>query len=337
VDAATLNTRLRNEGLPGTASASNTSRPGWRLFGGYAWNDYLGAEVGYTGLGDIKMSLSGTGPVTETQLKAIRPATGSGVEVAMLGKYPLTERLNGFVRAGLFHWEQTYNLTGSGSGSGSFKGDDGFYGLGTEWRLNEAWSARLSWDRYTVERDHTDLIALGLTYRLPFGEAVPVAAIEAKPALPAAAAEKPAPAAEQEPVPAPINPPLPVAAEMSSAPARAEAPQRWIIHFPFSHTRLTGNEQLIDSAATYLAAHADAQVQVTGHTDRSGAEAFHPYLSQLRAQAVADALAARGVARSRITVKANGAAAPLADNNTREGRRKNRRVEIVIQHGTEDR
>ena len=55
----------------------------------------------------------------------------------MLGKYPLTERLNGFVRAGLFHWEQTYNLTGSGSGS--FKGDDGFYGLGAEWRLNEAW------------------------------------------------------------------------------------------------------------------------------------------------------------------------------------------------------
>ena len=119
--------------------------------------------------------------------------------------------------------------------------------------------------------------------------------------------------------------------------ARAEAPQRWTVYFPFGHTRMTGYEQVIASAAAYLAAHTDARVQVTGHTDRSGAEAFHPYLSHLRAQAVADALAARGVARSRITVKANGAAAPSADNNTRAGRRQNRRAEIVIEYGTGDR
>ena len=74
----------------------------------------------------------------------------------------------------------------------------------------------------------------------------------------------------------------------------------------------------------------DSKVAVEGHTDSTGSEATNMKLSQERAAAVADFLRSQGIQQERITTKGLGPASPVAENETAEGRAKNRRVEIVL-------
>ncbi len=71
-------------------------------------------------------------------------------------------------------------------------------------------------------------------------------------------------------------------------------------------------------------------VDVLGHTDASGGEASNQSLSVNRAQAVANYLKSRGVAAARVAVKGYGETAPIASNDSEEGRAQNRRIEIRI-------
>jgi outer membrane protein OmpA-like peptidoglycan-associated protein len=71
-------------------------------------------------------------------------------------------------------------------------------------------------------------------------------------------------------------------------------------------------------------------VEVIGHTDSRGEEDFNYELSQKRARAVADELAANGVVSARIRTRGEGESRPVATNDTPEGRAQNRRVEIIV-------
>lgn len=71
-------------------------------------------------------------------------------------------------------------------------------------------------------------------------------------------------------------------------------------------------------------------VDVLGHTDASGSDASNQALSVSRAQAVANYLKSRGVVAARVAVKGYGENAPIATNDSEEGRGLNRRIEIRI-------
>ncbi|MBM3787927.1 MAG: OmpA family protein [Acidobacteria bacterium] len=71
------------------------------------------------------------------------------------------------------------------------------------------------------------------------------------------------------------------------------------------------------------------KVGVEGHTDDTGTPAGNLTLSQLRAEAVASALRAAGIAGTRLVPVGFGQTKPIGDNRSEEGRAKNRRVEIV--------
>ncbi|OFV87020.1 MAG: hypothetical protein A3J75_07335 [Acidobacteria bacterium RBG_16_68_9] len=71
-------------------------------------------------------------------------------------------------------------------------------------------------------------------------------------------------------------------------------------------------------------------VEIIGHTDSRGSDESNYDLSERRARAVADELAAAGVVPSRMAVRGEGESRPLATNDTTEGRAQNRRVEINV-------
>lgn len=85
----------------------------------------------------------------------------------------------------------------------------------------------------------------------------------------------------------------------------------------------------VNTLATYLQA-GGAKVRIEGHTDSQGEAAANQQLSQRRANAVRDALAAAGVPRSRLQAVGRGEEAPVADNTNASGRARNRRVEIIV-------
>ena len=67
-----------------------------------------------------------------------------------------------------------------------------------------------------------------------------------------------------------------------------------------------------------------------GHTDSIGTEKYNQGLSVRRAEAVKAYLVSKGIEANRIYTEGKGESQPIADNRTREGRAKNRRVEVEV-------
>ena len=74
----------------------------------------------------------------------------------------------------------------------------------------------------------------------------------------------------------------------------------------------------------------DIMIEVAGHTDSVGNDAYNQALSERRANTVRDFLISRGVAADRLTARGYGEAEPVGDNSTEEGRALNRRVGLRI-------
>jgi outer membrane protein OmpA-like peptidoglycan-associated protein len=84
------------------------------------------------------------------------------------------------------------------------------------------------------------------------------------------------------------------------------------------------------SVADTLSQYEKSYVDVLGHTDSTGADAYNQSLSERRASSVANFLANSGVQRARLATKGYGESQPVASNSTEEGRAANRRVELKI-------
>ena len=83
--------------------------------------------------------------------------------------------------------------------------------------------------------------------------------------------------------------------------------------------------------ATILNQFGEMNVLVEGHTDAIGTDEYNLDLSKRRATAVQDFLVSQGVTAKRLSAEGYGESRPVADNETEEGRQKNRRVDLVIQ------
>ncbi len=103
------------------------------------------------------------------------------------------------------------------------------------------------------------------------------------------------------------------------------------LRFPAGRATLPAGElPTLAQLATLLLEQPTLTARIEGHTDRSGGEDLNKTLSLQRAEAVKQALLARGVAAERVTTEGIGAARPIADNANATGRSQNRRVEVYV-------
>jgi outer membrane protein OmpA-like peptidoglycan-associated protein len=86
----------------------------------------------------------------------------------------------------------------------------------------------------------------------------------------------------------------------------------------------------LDKLVRVLNSYADTDIELQGHTDSKGSEAYNQTLSEQRAGAVSNYLTSKGIARARLNIKGFGENAPKYTNNTETGRSQNRRVEFLI-------
>lgn len=101
------------------------------------------------------------------------------------------------------------------------------------------------------------------------------------------------------------------------------------VNFDFDRAEIRpASRPILDQAAQRLNQCPGERLQVEGHTDSIGADAYNQGLSERRARAVRDYLVSRGVSGSRITAAGFGESRPIASNDTAEGRFLNRRVEV---------
>jgi outer membrane protein OmpA-like peptidoglycan-associated protein len=101
--------------------------------------------------------------------------------------------------------------------------------------------------------------------------------------------------------------------------------------FASGKTTLSGSGKgSVAALAAYIAAAPTGKIRIEAHTDGQGEAAANKELSQRRANAVRDALAAGGVPKSRMQATGMGESSPIASDDTAAGRARNRRVEVIV-------
>jgi len=152
--------------------------------------------------------------------------------------------------------------------------------------------------------------------------------------------EKPAPqpVPAPAPVPAPPPPPKPRAVEEAPKPA-PEKPKPVaekvtfaadvLFDFDKAVIKPEGKSKLDDISNKVKGANLEVVIAI-GHADSVGSDAYNQRLSVRRAESVKAYLVSKGIEANRVYTEGKGEKQPIADNKTKEGRAKNRRVEIEV-------
>ena len=104
------------------------------------------------------------------------------------------------------------------------------------------------------------------------------------------------------------------------------------VYYEFDKATLTAEaKQVIDTTLlTILEETPDIIVEISSHTDNTGDSLYNEDLSQRRAESVVDYLVEQGIDKNRLIAQGYGMRKPIAPNNTKEGRAKNRRTEFKV-------
>lgn len=215
----------------------------------------------------------------------------------------------------------------------------GNIGLGIMQRLTDNMSLRAD-ARYRMDGNATN--AFNANH---FGDAIVSVGLNIALGQKAQPAPKPEPVAQPEPAPAPVPAAEPVAQPAPLAPEykteqaaqldKAQSGDTVVIlegvNFEFDSAHLRPDAlPILDEAVTVLDRRKDISVDVVGHTDSTGTTQYNQGLSERRAKAVYDYFVSKGIAADRLSSRGYGETKPAYSNATREGRAKNRRVELVV-------
>lgn len=103
------------------------------------------------------------------------------------------------------------------------------------------------------------------------------------------------------------------------------------VHFATNKTVvLPESAQTLEDLYDFLSENPTVRIKIVGHTDSVGSDASNQRLSEGRARSVRNEMIRRGIAEDRIEYEGKGEMAPVATNETEEGRAMNRRVEFII-------
>lgn len=143
-----------------TSGSVDGSDTGYKIFGGYQFNQNFGVELAWVDLG--KASYSGTFfgfPVTGGSVET------SGLNVSAVGILPLGSGFALFGKAGLFAWEsKARDVTGGVPFSAKDDGTDLSLGVGVSYDVAKNFGIRAEWERFKAVGD-IDLLSVGVSYR----------------------------------------------------------------------------------------------------------------------------------------------------------------------------
>ena len=150
-------------------------------------------------------------------------------------------------------------------------------------------------------------------------------------------APKPAPAPEPKPAPAPAPAPAPKPVQEIKPEAPKPKPVAEkvtfaadvLFDFDKSVVKPEGKSKLDDLSNKVRGINLEVVIAI-GHADSIGSDAYNQKLSVRRAESVKAYLVSKGIEPNRVYTEGKGEKQPVADNKTREGRAKNRRVEIEV-------
>ena len=305
IDDARITSGLLGSGLTATSIEDNDRDRGYKVFGGYQYNKYLSVEAGYFDLGQFGF-VANTNPAgTLSGDIKVR-----GINLDAVGTLPITEKFSAFGRLGVTYADTNGAFAGTGAvnvldPSPSARDTNLKVGLGVQYAFTEALSLRAEIERYRINdavgnKGDVDLASIGLVYR--FGGKTPTPVAQSYAPAPVIVAQAPAPVYVAPPAPPP--PPAPMPQKVSFS---ADS----LFDFDSAALKPAGRAELDKLASDLRGVDFDV-IQVTGHTDRIGRQAYNLKLSTQRAEAVASYLvSSAGIPAGKISAKGVNGADPV--------------------------
>lgn len=299
IDEDRITSDLRSRGLVAGPFNNDERDRTYKLFGGYQFNPYISVEAGYFDLGRFGFTTTTTPAGTLSGNIRLK-----GLNLDVVGTLPITEKFSAFGRMGVAYTRAEDSFVGSGAVSvldpnpSSHKANLKA-GLGLQYALTDALSLRAEIERYRVDdavgnKGDVDLASLGLVYH--FGGKTPTPVTRQVTAEPVVMAQAPAPVVMVAPEPAPAPaPPPPLTRITLSADS--------LFDFGSANVKPAGRADLDKLASDLHGVDFDV-INITGHTDRIGRQAYNQKLSTQRAEAVGNYLVTTaGVPAAKMSAK----------------------------------
>jgi OOP family OmpA-OmpF porin len=147
-------------GVTGTGVSCDDTDTAWKVFGGYQFMRYLGAELAYTDFGKVKASAPGV----SAEIKA------NAWELVAVGSYPIgTSGFAPYVKAGFYRGEA--KLSSNVGISAKETNNDWTAGIGVRYDIMRNFAVRAEWQRYNsvgggdVGKSDTDVLSIGALYK----------------------------------------------------------------------------------------------------------------------------------------------------------------------------
>jgi len=320
IDDARITSGLLGSGFNTSSIADDNRDTGYKIFGGYQFNENFAVEGGYFDLGRFGFTATTVPAGTLSGNIKLR-----GVNLDLVGTVPITERFSAFGRVGLNYAQARDNFTGAGAvsvlnASPSKRDTNLKLGLGLQYALTPALGMRLEAERYRINdavgnKGDVDLVSLGLVYR--FGEKTPAPAPRAPEPEPVAAAPTPEPAV--------VTPPAP------PAPTRVTFSSDSLFQFGKASLQPAGKRDLDEFAAKLKGTDYDV-ITVIGHTDRIGSHAYNMKLSTHRAETVENYLVeAAGIPAGKISAKGVDGSDPVTQPGDCKGMKATKKLIACLQ------
>jgi len=116
-------------------------------------------------------------------------------------------------------------------------------------------------------------------------------------------------------------------------PEQPLVPENLVIYFAFDKSEFKSDintEKYYTESKAYLDQNLQSRLSITGYTDALGSDEYNLALGYRRAQSLQNYFERKGIPANKIIIDSKGEKQPADDNNTKEGRAKNRRSEITL-------
>lgn len=333
IDDAGITRNLIGQGLLPSALSDRDRDTGYKLFGGYQFNNNLALEGGYFNLGQFGYTANTVPAGTLNGDIKIQ-----GLNLDLVGRLPITEKVSLIGRVGANYADSSDTFRGTGAvrvtnPNPSKRELNGKLGVGVEYAFNESLAMRVEAERYRVNdaignKGHVDLISVGLVYRFGARPAAPVQPMAAWAPEPAREVIAVAPPPPPRPEPAPVaQPPAPRFEKYSLSATELFGFDSDLLHSP--------QPKLDEIASAINSAPGGQNVVITGYTDHLGSAQYNQKLSERRAHSVKNYLAIRGVDTKKLIAEGKGEVDPVVVCTTMKRSElikclePNRRVEIA--------